>query len=134
MLDLFVHQPDLPILPGNTFKAGMGLWNWPIVTAIIEFSLFALGLVLYLRSTQAKNTTGKWSVWVMAALLIITHIAGLVSPLPSSVTALGWAAQYQWIFVIIGYWVNRNRTAADSTVITSNTTTLPERIQNHTLV
>ena len=108
-LDLIVHQPDLPLFPGNSPKLGLGLWNWPILTAVIEFSLFITGLVFYLRTTRAKNTTGKWSLWLMVILLVVAHVAGFVSPLPTSVNAIGWAAQYQWIFVIMGYWVDRNR-------------------------
>jgi hypothetical protein len=87
----------------------MGLWNWPLLTAVIEFTLFAIGLALYLRTTKAKNTRGKWSVWLLVVLLIVGHIAGLVSPLPSSVDAIGWAAQFQWVYVLLGYWVDRNR-------------------------
>lgn len=111
VLDLVVHRPDLPLFPGNSPMLGFGLWNWPVVTAIVEFTLFAVGLAMYMRSTHAKNNTGKWSLWLMVVLLVVSHLAGLVSPMPASVHALGWAAQYQWIFVIMGYWVDRNREA-----------------------
>jgi membrane-bound metal-dependent hydrolase YbcI (DUF457 family) len=109
VLDLIVHQPDLPLFPGNSPKVGFGLWNWPVLTAVIEFALFIIGLTLYMRTTHAKNAKGTWGLWLMVTLLVVTHIAGLVSPLPTSVNAIGWAAQYQWIFVIMGYWVDRNR-------------------------
>ena len=110
VLDLVVHRPDLPLFPGDSPKWGFGLWNWPVLTAIVEGSLFAVGLVLYLRVTKPRNTTGSWSFWLLMGLLVVAHIAGLVSPLPSSAHAIGWAAQLQWIFVIMGYWVDRNRT------------------------
>jgi hypothetical protein len=45
----------------------------------------------------------------MAGLLVMVHVAGMLSPLPSSAEAIGWAAQYQWIFILLGYWVDRNR-------------------------
>lgn len=109
VLDLIVHLPDLPLFPGNSPKVGLGLWNWPLLTALIEGALFITGLLLYLRVTRAKNTVGKWSLWLLVFLLVGGHIAGLVSPLPSSAHAIGWAAQYQWIYVILGYWVDRNR-------------------------
>ncbi|PWT96453.1 MAG: hypothetical protein C5B52_15740 [Bacteroidetes bacterium] len=109
VLDLIVHQPDLPLFPGNAPKLGLGLWNWPVLTAVIEFSLFAIGLLYYLRTTRAKNARGKWGLWMLVILLVVLHIAGLLSPLPASSHAIGWAAQYQWIFVIMGYWVDRNR-------------------------
>ena len=109
VLDLIVHQPDLPLFPGNSPKVGLGLWNWPLMTLLIESTLFITGTVLYLRTTKARNTTGKWSFWLLAGLLVVGHLAGLYSPLPSSVRAVAWAGQVQWIFVLMGYWVDRNR-------------------------
>jgi len=109
VLDLVVHIPDLPLFPGNSPKLGLGLWNWPALTAVAEGTLFVVGLIFYLRVSKPKNTTGKWSFWLLMILLVVNHIAGLVSPMPPSAKAIGWAAQYQWIFVIMGYWVDRNR-------------------------
>jgi len=109
ILDLIVHAPDLPLFPGDSPKLGLGLWNYPLATAVVESALFLAGLSLYLRNTRAKNATGKWSLWLLVALLIINQFAGRFSPLPSSAHAIGWAAQYQWIFVFLGYWVDRNR-------------------------
>lgn len=109
VLDLIVHMPDLPLFPGNSPKVGLGLWNWPVLTALAEGTLFVIGLALYLRSTRAKNATGRWSLWLLAILLVLAHVAGLFSPMPSSADAIGWAAQFQWIFVGLGYWVDSNR-------------------------
>jgi FtsH-binding integral membrane protein len=114
VLDLVVHKPDLPLFPGDSPKVGLGLWNWPLITAVVEFVLFFIGLTLYLRVSKPKNNTGKWSFWLLMALLVVNHIAALFSPMPSSAHAIGWAAQYQWIFVIMGYWVDRNRTTVQS--------------------
>jgi len=109
VLDLIVHAPDLPLLPGNSPKLGLGLWNSPIGTAIAEGLVFLIGLMLYLKNTHAKNTTGKWSLWLLVTLLVLNQVAGRLSPLPPSAHAIGWAAQYQWIFILLGYWVDRNR-------------------------
>ena len=109
VLDLVVHAPDLPLFPGDSPKLGLGLWNNPLATAIVEGAIFLLGLGLYLKSTRAKNNTGKWSLWLLVILLIVNQLAGQFSPMPSSAHAIGWAAQYQWIFVLLGYWVDRNR-------------------------
>lgn len=109
ILDLVVHLPDLPLFPGNSPKVGLGLWNWPVLTGVVEAALFVTGTVLYLRTTRAKNAAGKWGFWLLAVLLVVAHIAGLLSPMPASAHAIGWAAQYQWIFVVLGFWVDRNR-------------------------
>ncbi len=111
VLDLIVHNPDLPLFPGNSPKVGLGLWNWPVLTGLVEGALFIIGSTFYLQATKAKNTTGKWSFWLLAFLLVVMHLAGLFSPMPNSVTAIGWGGQFQWIFILLGYWVDRNRIA-----------------------
>ncbi len=109
VLDLVVHHPDLPLFLGDSEKAGLGLWNWPVLTAIVEGILFVVGLMFYLQTTKAKNGAGKWGLWTLVVLLVLGHIAGKFSPVPTSVHALGWAAQYQWIYILLAYWVDANR-------------------------
>lgn len=57
LLDLIVHRPDLPILPGNLGHLpllGFGLWQLPIASAVLELALALVGAFLYYRSaTQA---------------------------------------------------------------------------------
>ena len=112
VLDLIVHAPDLPLFPGDSPKVGLGLWDSPIAAQVAEGLIFIIGLVIYLKATRAKNTTGKWSLWLLVILLVLNQVAGRLSPLPPSAHAIGWAAQYQWIFVLLGYWVDRNRMSA----------------------
>jgi len=108
-LDLVVHEPDLPLYPGHSPLFGLGLWDHPLLTALAEGAIFTAGLILYLRSTHPKNSTGSWSLWVLVGLLVVNQVAGALSPMPSTAHAIGWAAQYQWIFVLLGYWVDSKR-------------------------
>jgi hypothetical protein len=53
ILDLVVHYPDLPILPGNAGNLpllGFGLWGVPTVAAFVELALVLVGAYLYYRS------------------------------------------------------------------------------------
>jgi hypothetical protein len=53
ILDLVVHHPDLPILPGNAGNLpllGFGLWGLPTVAALVELALVLVGGYLYYRS------------------------------------------------------------------------------------
>jgi membrane-bound metal-dependent hydrolase YbcI (DUF457 family) len=109
VLDLVVHGPDLPLYPGDSPKVGLGLWASPLGTALVEGALFVTGMVLYLRTTRARNGVGKWSFWLLVVLLVLGHLAGLYAPMPSNVDGIGWGGQIQWIFVGLGYWVDRNR-------------------------
>jgi hypothetical protein len=56
LLDLIVHYPDLPILPGNIGNLpllGFGLWGLPTVAAFVELALVLGGAYLYYRSATA---------------------------------------------------------------------------------
>ena len=110
-LDLIVHKADLPLFPGDSPKFGLGLWNWRPLVDGIEGVIFIIGLILYVRATRAKDKQGNWGLWLLAALLVLNQVAGELSPLPASAHAIGWAGQYQWIFIILGFWVDRHRYA-----------------------
>jgi membrane-bound metal-dependent hydrolase YbcI (DUF457 family) len=109
VLDAVTHVPDLPILPGWSLKAGAGLWNYPVVTVIIESFLFIGGIVLYLRSTQASDRTGTLSFWSLIAMFILSYAASIAFPPPPDATALGWGALSSFLLVAWGYWVDRHR-------------------------
>jgi FtsH-binding integral membrane protein len=109
VLDLIVHLPDLPLYPGSSVKLGLELWRFPVVTATIEGFIFFVGLFFYLRSTKAKNRTGSIVLSVLVILLLVSHIANLFSPPPPSVEAVAWAGQAMWLFVLLGFWADKNR-------------------------
>lgn len=117
VLDLVVHRPDLPLYPGDSPLLGLGLWNAPAVTLLLEGLIFVLGIVLYLRSTEAKNRVGVYAFWGLVAFLAVIHVMNLFGPPPPSVTAIAWAGQLQWLFVIWAYWVDRNRTVRTAPVV-----------------
>jgi hypothetical protein len=56
LLDLIVHYPDLPILPGNAGNLpllGFGLWGLPLVAALLELALVLVGAYLYYQAATA---------------------------------------------------------------------------------
>ncbi|QXE92113.1 hypothetical protein KP001_06180 [Geomonas subterranea] len=112
-LDLVVHRPDLPLVPGGSMKVGMNLWNSLAGTFIVEMGLFAVGLVLYLRKTNARDAVGRWGLWALIVLLMGIYLGNLFGPPPPSVAAIAWVGQSQWLLVLWGYWVDRHRTAIE---------------------
>jgi hypothetical protein len=55
ILDLLVHRPDMPILPGNAGNLpllGLGLWNFQWVTAGIELALILAGAYMYYHAAM----------------------------------------------------------------------------------
>lgn len=77
ILDLVVHRPDLPILPGNMLglpKFGFGLWRVPAASAVIEFAFLITGAYLYWRAALATSDVNKRSratASFSAALIVI---------------------------------------------------------------
>lgn len=110
-LDLLVHGPDLPLFPGSSPLVGFGLWNHQVVEIILESSIFIVGLLLYLRHTKPKNKIGSYGFWGLVIFLVLVHLANLYGSPPPSTTAIAWAGELQWIFVIWAYWADRNRVA-----------------------
>lgn len=108
-LDLLVHIPDLPIFPGVNIKVGFGLWNSFAATVILESLIFATGVFLYYKTTRPKNKTGVYSLISIVILLSAIYVSNLFSPPPPSIEAIAYVGNAQWIFVLWGYWIDKNR-------------------------
>jgi membrane-bound metal-dependent hydrolase YbcI (DUF457 family) len=113
VLDLVVHRPDLPLYPGSV-RVGLGLWNSPVATIVVETAIFATGVWLYVSATRAKNATGQWTLWALVAVLAVSYIANLTGPPPPSATAVAGLGLVTWLFPIWAWWFDRNRTAIDT--------------------
>jgi hypothetical protein len=109
VLDFFTHAPDLPLVPGIDSKVGLGLWSSWIGTLIVEWLLFAAGVWLYLRTTRARDRAGAIGFWGLVLLLGAVHTVNLTGTPPPSERAIAWAGHAQWVFVALGYWVDRHR-------------------------
>jgi len=109
LLDLIVHQSDLPLYPGSPDKLGLNLWSSLPVTLAVEIPLFVLGVWLYARTTTPADKSGKWGLWTLVAILSVIYAGNLFGPPPPSVIAIAWAGQLQWLLVIWGYWLDRHR-------------------------
>jgi hypothetical protein len=111
MLDFVTHRPDMPILPSGP-KVGLGLWNSVPATIAIESAMYVAGLWIYVRSTRARDTRGRWGFRALAVFLVIAYVANVAGPPPPTVGVL-------WVFAIVGaaililwiWWVDRHRDA-----------------------
>jgi len=107
--DLLVHIPDLPIFPGNSLKVGFGLWNSLPATIILEGLIFTLGVYFYYKVTKAKNKIGTYSLIGLIAFLVVMYLANLFGPPPDSINAIGIVGNAQWLIILWGYWIDKNR-------------------------
>ena len=92
ILDLLVHRPDLPILPGNLGNLpllGFGLWQYPAISAILELILVIGGTWFYYRAAmqaaevstnqeqRRRAMTSTIGVAVLLVLLLAVNVLGL---------------------------------------------------------
>ncbi|HSV54771.1 MAG TPA: hypothetical protein VLJ57_21795 [Burkholderiaceae bacterium] len=108
LLDAIVHAPDLPVMPSGPM-VGLGLWQSHAATLAVEIPIFAGGAWLYATSTRAKDRTGRYGLVGLIAFLLFIHAGNLLGPPPTSVTAIAWIGQAQWLLVAWGYWVDAHR-------------------------
>src|SRR5215471_13932481 len=107
LLDYLSHRPDMPLYPGGS-KVGLGMWDSLPLTLVVEFGLFAAGLLLYLRATRSK---GGWNVafWSLAAFLAVVYLASLFGAPPPSVRVLAFSALALWLTIPWAAWGDRLR-------------------------
>lgn len=88
LLDLLVHRPDLPILPGDAGalpKLGLGLWRYPMASIGVELVLVVAGALLYWRAARATaKSAGRGQALAAACSLLILVCGGAVLLLDAS--------------------------------------------------
>ena len=108
VLDLVVHRPDLPLVPGGE-RFGLGLWNSLPATLAVELTLLGVGCWLYTRATRPRDAAGRWGFVGLVAFLLAIQAANVLGPPPPSVTAIAWVGQAQWLLVLWAFWIDRHR-------------------------
>jgi membrane-bound metal-dependent hydrolase YbcI (DUF457 family) len=109
-LDAIVHRPDLPLYPGGE-KFGLGLWNSVPATLVLETAMFAAGVFIYLKTTRAKDRTGKYALWAFVVILLLSYFGNVVGPPPPNAKALVFFAPVVWIYIALAAWADRHRAA-----------------------
>lgn len=108
-LDAPMHRPDLPLWPGSSVRIGLGLWNSVPATLVVELGLFTAGLVIYLRTTRARDRIGRWGLWAMVATLATIYLGSAMGPPPANDRAIAVSALGLWLFPFWSWWVDRHR-------------------------
>ena len=81
VLDLVVHRPDLPVLPGRwsgRTRFGLGLWNHPEAAACAELVLVVAGAALYWRAARDVSAQAGRSGRVAALSAAMIAVSGLL--------------------------------------------------------
>ncbi|HAP66390.1 MAG TPA: hypothetical protein DCQ99_00925, partial [Nitrospinae bacterium] len=109
-LDVIVHRPDLPLFGDDSYKLGLGLWNYVISSSLIEILILVAGLWLYLKSTKSITFGGKYGMIIFAVFLIMMQMASLFMPPPPDIRGFAtFGLVYQLMVVGVVSWLDRKR-------------------------
>jgi hypothetical protein len=104
VLDVASHRPDMPVLPRGPYL-GLGLWNSVAATLAVELTLFAIGLMLYVRGGGAGRR--RISFWLLMGFVLIAYFAAAFGPPPPDVRTLAWTGLIGWLLVPWAWWADR---------------------------
>lgn len=110
LLDLIVHRPDLPLYD-DTYKVGLGLWNYPVIAFLLEALFLFGGMSLYLRSTKAKTPLGTYGWLIFGGIMLGIQASVFFGPPPPSTSVLAvMALGPYFLFAGMAFWLERKRT------------------------
>ena len=104
ILDLIVHRPDLPLLPGNAGNLpllGLGLWNFPVISAILELLLVISGAYLYFQIAKNAPSAGGKSGNKPIRAYIAAGVTGLLMLLLWGTDVFGLSLNFGIILMLM---------------------------------
>ncbi|HEY8849376.1 MAG TPA: hypothetical protein VIO12_08785 [Thermoanaerobaculia bacterium] len=108
VLDFIVHRPDLPLYPHGP-KFGLGLWNSPPATIVIESAMFAVAVLIYRSGTEPIDRIGSIGMWSFIIALALIYIANASGNPPPSARAVAYVALAAWLLPFWAGWFDRHR-------------------------
>jgi hypothetical protein len=109
VFDFVSHRADMPLYP-NGPRVGLGLWNSILGTMLVEASMFAVTIWMYVRVTRANDRIGKWGLWSFVLAVGILYVANIFSPPPPGVKPMVITAIIlSWLIIFWAWWLDRHR-------------------------
>jgi hypothetical protein len=113
-LDVIVHVPDLPLYGGSPVRLGLGLWNYPVATLVLELVSFGAGIAVYVAFRSTRHPVRAGRLAGLAALLVLIYLLNVFGPPPPSVTAIA-VADIVGLLLLVAFaaWADRRATPAE---------------------
>jgi hypothetical protein len=114
LLDLIVHVPDLPVSDSESPRLGLGLWNQPVVTLLLELATLAAGVAVYVAYRSIRHPVRPGRLASLVLVLVAVYLASFFGPPPPSVTAIG-VTDLVGLLVLVAFaaWADRRATPAE---------------------
>jgi hypothetical protein len=87
-LDVLMHVPDLPLAGNDSPKLGLGIWNYPVASMLLEIAFLCLGLAVYAVFRSLRHPLRLARLTLLLAVLVGTYFASQFGPLPNSMTVV----------------------------------------------
>lgn len=107
LLDWSVHRPDLPLYD-NSFKMGLGLWNYPAIAFVLELAILFGGIYLYLKTVESVSHLGHHCMLSFGSLMLVLQVILFFGPFPRSDKAAAiMALIFYFVFTAIAFWLEK---------------------------
>ncbi len=108
-LDLLVHRPDLALYD-DAAKVGLGLWDYPYLTLVLEGALLLGAMGLYLARSRPLTSRARFSMPVFGLAILLMQAGMLFTPPPPSGRAMAATALIAYaLFAAAIAWFERGR-------------------------
>jgi hypothetical protein len=113
-LDFLMHAPDLPVWGQDSPKLGLGLWNNPTATLLLELATLAAGVAVYVGFRSRRHPVRPGRLAGLLLVLVAIYLVSLFGPPPPSVTAIA-VADIIGLLLLAGFaaWADRRVTPAE---------------------
>jgi hypothetical protein len=109
VLDWLVHRPDLPLYD-NSFKVGLGLWNYPVFGFLLEMAVLFGGMYLYMNTTRQVAPGGRFGIVIFGFVMLAFQAYVFFGPPPTSDKAAAILSLFFYFaFAGIAFWLERKR-------------------------
>ncbi len=114
LLDLVVHAPDLPVWGEDSRKLGLGLWNNPTATLLLELGTLAAGVAVYVGFRSRRHPVRPGRLAGLLLVLVGIYLVSLFGPPPPSVTAIA-VGDIIGLLLLAGFaaWADHRTTPAE---------------------
>jgi hypothetical protein len=107
VLDLIVHQRDLPLAGNDSPKLGLGLWNHFGLSVALELIVLLAGAAAYATLKSRRHPVRPARLATVLVVLLGVYAASLLGPPPPSVTAVGAGdIVFLLVMVALGAWAD----------------------------